>query len=191
MNSEVCGTLLQHWVNKKAIRLLNDTKYNCGVPCKLRYDSSWEQHLKLEVETQPTARGWMQQDYSASTGPKTAWSCRMPSSSEQKWTSAWTRVLYCIFLYVIFSQILRWSVQLNRTSQYALERTQWGNPHSAPDSACTEEWPSRPSLERETHWTCKLYMPQYRGIPGPKRGSGWAGEWGGWIWGTFGIALEM
>jgi hypothetical protein len=24
------------------------------------------------------------------------------------------------------------------------------------------------------------HMPQYRGIPGPKRGSGWAGEWG-WV----------
>jgi hypothetical protein len=23
-------------------------------------------------------------------------------------------------------------------------------------------------------------MPQYRGTPGPKRGSGWAGEWG-WV----------
>ena len=22
-------------------------------------------------------------------------------------------------------------------------------------------------------------MPQYRGTPGPKRGSGWVGEWGG------------
>jgi hypothetical protein len=33
---------------------------------------------------------------------------------------------------------------------------------------------------REAHWTCKLYMPQYRGTPGPKRGSGWAGEWG-WV----------
>ena len=22
-------------------------------------------------------------------------------------------------------------------------------------------------------------MPQYRGMPGPKRGSGWVGEWGG------------
>jgi hypothetical protein len=32
----------------------------------------------------------------------------------------------------------------------------------------------------KAHWTCKLYMPQYRGIPGPKRGSGWAGEWG-WV----------
>jgi hypothetical protein len=36
-------------------------------------------------------------------------------------------------------------------------------------------------------------MPQYRGTPGPKSGSGWVGElWGGGrIWGTFGIALEM
>jgi hypothetical protein len=22
-------------------------------------------------------------------------------------------------------------------------------------------------------------MPQYRGMPGPRRGSGWVGEWGG------------
>jgi hypothetical protein len=37
-----------------------------------------------------------------------------------------------------------------------------------------------PSLEREAHWTCKLYMPQYRGTPGPKSGNGWVGEWVGW-----------
>jgi hypothetical protein len=30
------------------------------------------------------------------------------------------------------------------------------------------------------YWTRKLYMPQYRGTPGPKRGSGWVGEWG-WV----------
>jgi hypothetical protein len=35
-------------------------------------------------------------------------------------------------------------------------------------------------LEREAHWTCKLYMPQYRGTPEAKGGSGWAGEWG-WV----------
>ena len=29
------------------------------------------------------------------------------------------------------------------------------------------------------HWTHKLYMPQYRGTPGPKRGNGWVGDWGG------------
>jgi hypothetical protein len=34
-------------------------------------------------------------------------------------------------------------------------------------------------------------MPQYRGMPGPKSGSGGGGEWGGRVWGTFGIALEM
>jgi hypothetical protein len=43
---------------------------------------------------------------------------------------------------------------------------------------CIKRWPSRPSLQREAHWTCKLYMPQYRGTPGPKRGSGWVGDWG-------------
>jgi hypothetical protein len=28
---------------------------------------------------------------------------------------------------------------------------------------------------KETHWSCKLYMPQYRGTPGPRSGSGWVG----------------
>ena len=58
--------------------------------------------------------------------------------------------------------------------------TLWTNQYpGALDSSCIciKRWPSRPSLEREAHWTCKLYMPQYRGTPGPKRGSGWAGEW--------------
>jgi hypothetical protein len=27
-------------------------------------------------------------------------------------------------------------------------------------------------------WSCKLYMPQYRGMPGPRSGSGWVGEQG-------------
>jgi hypothetical protein len=35
-------------------------------------------------------------------------------------------------------------------------------------------------------------MPQYRGTPGPKKNeNGWVGKWGGRVWGTFGIALEM
>jgi hypothetical protein len=45
-------------------------------------------------------------------------------------------------------------------------------------------------VEREAYWSYKLYMPQYRGTPGPRSGSGWIGEWGR-VWGTFGIALEM
>jgi hypothetical protein len=35
-------------------------------------------------------------------------------------------------------------------------------------------------LWAKAHWTRKLYMLQYRGTPGPKRGSGWVGEWG-WV----------
>jgi hypothetical protein len=34
-------------------------------------------------------------------------------------------------------------------------------------------------VEREAHWSCKLYMPQYRGMPGPRSGSGWVGGLGG------------
>jgi hypothetical protein len=43
---------------------------------------------------------------------------------------------------------------------------------STPELLCNKRWPSQPSLEREALWTLKLYMPQYRGMPGPKRGSG-------------------
>ena len=50
---------------------------------------------------------------------------------------------------------------------------------------------SRPSMEREAHWTHKLYMPKYRGTPGPKKWE-WVGrEVGGRVWGNFGVALEM
>jgi hypothetical protein len=42
---------------------------------------------------------------------------------------------------------------------------------------CIRRWPSRPSVEREAHWSCKFYLPQYRGTPGPRSGSGWVGEW--------------
>jgi hypothetical protein len=38
---------------------------------------------------------------------------------------------------------------------------------------------ARPLVEREAHWSCKLYMPQYRGMPGPRNGSGWVEEWVG------------
>jgi hypothetical protein len=33
-------------------------------------------------------------------------------------------------------------------------------------------------------------VSQYRGMPGPKYGNGWVGNWGR-VWGTFGISLEM
>jgi hypothetical protein len=38
----------------------------------------------------------------------------------------------------------------------------------------------------------KLYMPQYRGMPGPKNGNGWVGEWGGVgdIWDSIGNVIE-
>jgi hypothetical protein len=34
------------------------------------------------------------------------------------------------------------------------------------------------------------YMSQYRGMPRPRSGSG-LGNWGGGVWGTFGITFEM
>jgi hypothetical protein len=39
---------------------------------------------------------------------------------------------------------------------------------------------------KEAHWTCKLYMPQYRGTPGPKNGNRWVGKWGGGYGGLLG-----
>ena len=47
-------------------------------------------------------------------------------------------------------------------------------------------------MEREAHWSGKLYMPQYRGTPGPKNGNGWVGEWGGVgdFWDSIGNIIE-
>jgi hypothetical protein len=33
--------------------------------------------------------------------------------------------------------------------------------------------------EERAPWSCKLYMPQYRGTPGLRSGSGWVVEQGG------------
>ena len=60
--------------------------------------------------------------------------------------------------------------------------TLWTNQYpGALDSSyiCIKRWPSRLSLEREAHWTRKLCMPQYRGTPGLRSGSGWVGDQGG------------
>jgi hypothetical protein len=57
--------------------------------------------------------------------------------------------------------------------------------------AGTIDSPSRPSVEREAHWSCKLYMPQYRGRPGPRGGSGRVGERVGDFWDSIGNANEI
>ena len=51
---------------------------------------------------------------------------------------------------------------------------------------CIKRWPSRSSLQREAHWTCKLYMPHYRGMSGLKSVSGCLGEWVGGYRGLLG-----
>jgi hypothetical protein len=58
---------------------------------------------------------------------------------------------------------------------------------------CIRRWPSRPSVEREAHWSCKLNMPLYRGMLWLRSGSGWVGElrggYGG-LWDSIGNANE-
>jgi hypothetical protein len=43
----------------------------------------------------------------------------------------------------------------------------------AEDGLVGYHWEERPPR------SCKLYMPQYGGTPGPRSGSGWVGEQGG------------
>ena len=50
--------------------------------------------------------------------------------------------------------------------------TRWSSRARVSSCICIRRWPSRPSLGREAPWSCKLYMPQYRGTPGPRSGSG-------------------
>jgi hypothetical protein len=64
---------------------------------------------------------------------------------------------------------LKGSATLYVEQQYELNSTP-GAPVSS--YICSRRWPSRPSVEREAPWSCKLYMPKYRGTPGPRSGSG-------------------
>jgi hypothetical protein len=49
----------------------------------------------------------------------------------------------------------------------------------------SKSFPDFKRLGGESPWSCKLYMPQYRGTPGPRSGSGWVGEWVGEGMGDF------
>ena len=40
----------------------------------------------------------------------------------------------------------------------------------AEDGLISHQWEERP-------WYFEVHMPQYRGMPGPRSGSGWVGEW--------------
>jgi hypothetical protein len=76
---------------------------------------------------------------------------------------------YCVLLFIL-------PLTYAFSKQKALESNRLG----------IRRWPSRPSLKREAHWSYKLYMPQFRRMPGPRSGSGWVGEWGAGYGGLLG-----
>jgi hypothetical protein len=83
---------------------------------------------------------------------------------------------------------LKESATLQVEQQYELTCT----PRARVSSCiCIRRWPSQPSVEREAHWSCKLYMPQYRGTPGPRSGSGWVGERVGIFFDSIGNVNEI
>jgi hypothetical protein len=55
----------------------------------------------------------------------------------------------------------------------------------------SEDGLSWPSVKREVLLLCKIYMPQYRGTPGPRSWSGWVGEWVGHFWDSNGNVIEI
>jgi hypothetical protein len=62
---------------------------------------------------------------------------------------------------------LKVSATLQMEQQDKLTR----NPRAPVSSCiCSRRWPSQPSLGREAPLSCKLYMPQYRGMSGPRSG---------------------
>jgi hypothetical protein len=74
------------------------------------------------------------------------------------------------------SKELKGSATLYVEQQYVLIST----PRASVSSCiCIRRWPSQPSVERGAHWSCKLSMPQYREMSGPRSGSWWVGEQGG------------
>ena len=82
---------------------------------------------------------------------------------------------------------LKGSATLKVEQQYELTST----PRACVSSCiCSRRWPSQPSLVREAPRSCKLYMPQYRGTPGQRSGSGWVGQWLGDFWDSTGNVNE-
>jgi hypothetical protein len=66
------------------------------------------------------------------------------------------------------SKELKGSATLQVEQQYELIST----PRARVSSCiCSRRWSSRPSMAGEAPWSCKFYMPQYRGTPGPRSGS--------------------
>ena len=76
---------------------------------------------------------------------------------------------------LVLSTIHILGLQMYHSSLYSLNLESMASHVSS--CVSIRRWPSRPSVEREAHWSCKLYMPQYMGMPGPRSGSGWVGEW--------------
>jgi hypothetical protein len=70
---------------------------------------------------------------------------------------------------------LKGSATLLVEQQYELTSTPRAHVSSC---ICSRRWPIWPSLGREVPRSYKLYMPQYREMPGPRSGSGWVGEQG-------------
>jgi hypothetical protein len=67
------------------------------------------------------------------------------------------------------------------TNQYPLELVSLAA-YVAEDGLIGHHW-------KEAPWSCKLYMPQYRGTPGPRSGNGWVG--GYWeTWDSIGNVSE-
>jgi hypothetical protein len=52
---------------------------------------------------------------------------------------------------------------------------------------CIRRWPSRPSVEREAHWMCKLYLSA--SVQGNTRAKKWEWEGGGMVGGAGGGLL--
>jgi hypothetical protein len=46
-------------------------------------------------------------------------------------------------------------------------------------------------VEREALWSCKLYLPQYRGTPEQRSRSGWVEEQVGDFWDSIGNVNEI
>jgi hypothetical protein len=74
---------------------------------------------------------------------------------------------------------LKGSASLQEKRQYELTSNPPPPRACVSSCICSRRWPSQPSLGREAPWSCKLYMPQYRIMPGPRSGSGLVGEHSG------------
>jgi hypothetical protein len=174
-----------------------------GVPLKIKQlFTPWTYANMCATKSSTAEVSWLRQFFSWKVWPfnhqvKTIWLIMWPNSKKYEYIplhigNSTYQINYILFEWThidieIFNVKLKTFegyhtyaclFMMGHTGLWSLKKYELTSTTGARVSSCIcpRRWPSQPSLGREAPWSCKLYVPQYRGTPGPRSGSGWVGE---------------